>query len=117
MGGQYSSAGRVSAYTGIPTVLGWLGHESQWGRDGEMLGERQGDVDRLYSTQSMEEALQILQQYQVTYVFVGSIERAKYPPAGLEKFSAGLPSAAQFGQAAIYRVPRSAPEGTNAAAP
>ena len=29
-GGQYSSYSRVSANTGFPTLLGWVGHEYQW---------------------------------------------------------------------------------------
>ena len=30
VGGQYSAYGRVAANTGLPTVLGWPGHEWQW---------------------------------------------------------------------------------------
>ncbi|MCA9956649.1 MAG: hypothetical protein KC434_18095, partial [Anaerolineales bacterium] len=30
VGGQYSAYGRISASTGIPTLLGWAGHEYQW---------------------------------------------------------------------------------------
>jgi uncharacterized membrane protein len=113
-GGQYSAAGRVSSATGIPTVIGWVGHEAQWGRNDAPLGKRQQDVDQLYTTDSMEDALRILQQYDVTYVFVGSVERAKYPPAGLDKFNGGLPLAVRFGDAYVYRVPRTAPEDSNA---
>ena len=30
VGGQYSAYGRISASTGIPTLLGWAGHQYQW---------------------------------------------------------------------------------------
>ncbi len=103
--GEYSVGGRVSARTGVPTVLGWPGHERQWGRDGQMLARRQADVERAYSTDSLAEALVILRKYGVTYVMVGSVERAKYPPAGLQKFADGLPAALTAGRAVIYRVP------------
>jgi uncharacterized membrane protein len=116
-GGQYSAAGRVASSTGIPTVIGWAGHEVQWGRDPAMVGRRQEDVDELYSTESLEDAMRILQQYDVTYVFVGSVERAKYPPAGLDKFNGSLPLAVRFGDAYVFRVPRSAPQDPNATAP
>jgi uncharacterized membrane protein len=109
-GAQYGPSGRVAAWTGIPTVLGWAGHESQWGRDRNVLELRKSDVDTVYETESLNEALRILQQYGVTYVFVGSVERAAYPPAGLQKFADGLPLATSFDQTAIYRVPRTPPD-------
>jgi YYY domain-containing protein len=105
VGDSYSNAARVSAWTGVATVLGWPGHERQWGRNGALLGQRQADVDRAYSTTSLEEAMAILQQYDVTYVFVGSVERATYDAAGLSKFEAGLPVAFQAEDTVIYRMP------------
>jgi uncharacterized membrane protein len=116
-GGPYSSAGRVASATGIPIVIGWVGHEVQWGRNADMLGRRQSDVDELYTTTDMADALRILQQYDVTYVFVGSVERAKYPPAGLDKFNGSLPVAVSFGNTSVFRVPRTPSEDSNAAAP
>ena len=38
---------RVSTFTGLPAVMGWAGHEAQWGHD---PGSRLGDVQLLYST-------------------------------------------------------------------
>jgi uncharacterized membrane protein len=98
-------------------VIGWLGHELQWGRDEQMLSARQAEVDEIYSTDSLPDALLILQKYRVSYVFVGSVERAKYPAAGIEKFASGLPVATQSGDTIVYRVPRTAPDSTNANAP
>jgi YYY domain-containing protein len=104
-GGQYSGSARIAAWTGIPTVIGWAGHEVQWGRDNSLLMERQQDVDRAYTTESLVEALSILRKYGVTYVFVGSLERSKYPPAGLQKFASGMQAVIETGQSAVYRVP------------
>ena len=103
--GQYSAAGRISAWSGVPTVLGWLGHEQQWGRDLVLIGQRQADVERAYSTSSLAEALSILRKYDVTYVFVGSVERGLYPSAGLDKFASGLAVAFTQGETVIYRIP------------
>ena len=115
VGGQYSAAGRLSAWTGVPTVLGWSGHERQWGRNGEELALRHAAVDRVYTTESLEEALAILQQYDVTYVAVGTVERATYPPEGLEKFES-LQAVAGAGGVTLYRVPPviDAPDGDSA---
>jgi YYY domain-containing protein len=75
--------GRVSVYTGLPTVLGWLGHEIQWGR---RPGTRWTDVRTIYSTRDNSEARRLLSRYDVEYVFVGQLERADFPAVGLAKF-------------------------------
>ncbi len=103
-GGQYSTAGRMAAWSGIPTVIGWVGHEVQWGRSPADIGTRQQDVDRIYTSTSLGEVLPILQKYDVTYVMVGSVETAKYPPDGLQKFQ-DLTPAFRLGNTSIYRVP------------
>jgi YYY domain-containing protein len=106
VGGQYSAAGRISSWTGIPTILGWPGHERQWGRDGRDLSLRTQDVTTIYESATLEEAMPILQQYGVTYVVVGIVERATYPPEGLQKFESGpLVPVFNAGQTTIYRMP------------
>jgi uncharacterized membrane protein len=110
-GEAYTDASRVSAWSGVPGVLGWPGHEVQWGRDGLHLNSRRQDVDEAYSSLSLAGALAILQKYDVTYVVVGSRERQKYPAGGLEKFAGGLPEVLRAGQAVLYRIPRGAQQG------
>lgn len=75
---------RVSTFTGLPTVLGWAGHEIQWGH---VSGSRGRDIQRIYASTDLAEARSMLAQYGVRYVFVGSLERSDYPAAGLEKFA------------------------------
>lgn len=104
-GGQYSAGDRASAWTGVPTVIGWGGHEIQWGRSGTAIAARQADVDKAYSTDSLDEALQILQKYDVTYIYVGLQERTKYQPQSLAKFEA-FESVIRNGAAVLYRVPK-----------
>lgn len=105
VGGSYSGAARVSERTGLATILGWPGHERQWGRAGSLLAQREADVDRAYSTPSLEEAITILRQYGVTYVFVGRVEREKYQPEGLLKFESGLPAVFRADDTVVYRLP------------
>lgn len=109
VGGQYSPFARVSAWTGVPSVIGWPGHEVQWGRDGRLINLRADEIERVYTAPSLAEALAILRKYRVTYVFVGSQERAKYGSAALQKFETGLPLAFQAGQTAVYRLPLQPP--------
>jgi YYY domain-containing protein len=77
-GGQYSDYGRVAAHTGMPTVLGWIGHQIQWRGGAEEIGSRQADIERLYTTRSWEEANQVIRQYNIRYVIVGPRERSTY---------------------------------------
>jgi YYY domain-containing protein len=111
-GGQYSSGSRVSAWSGVPTVLGWRGHEKQWGRNDATLAQREAAVETVYKTTSLEEALAILQQYGVTYIVVGTIERQTYPPGGLQKFEGGLQSVVSSGNSMLYRLPPTQPAET-----
>jgi uncharacterized membrane protein len=66
---------RFSAFTGVPAIVGWGGHESQWrGGQPELLGElgaRQSQVATLYDTLDP----MLLDRYGVTLIAAGSFER------------------------------------------
>lgn len=94
------NCGRISAATGRPTLLGWEGHEQQWrGGDPKALAEVLGQqsetgaairprrevVQEIYSTTEPARAGQLLEQYGVDYVFIGSLEASVFPE-GLAKF-------------------------------
>jgi YYY domain-containing protein len=85
VGEDYSAFGhgRISTFTGLPTVLGWAGHELQWGHD---VGSRADDVARAYSTPSGAGAEPILGRYGVRYVVVGPLERTDYGDVGIAKW-------------------------------
>lgn len=84
-GGYQADSARVSAFTGLPTVMGWSDHEYQWrGGDAE-IGARVAAVNTIYTTRSAATAETLLRQYRVQYVFVGSAERA-IRNADLSKF-------------------------------
>ena len=86
VGGSYSDYGRVSVYTGLPTVLGWPGHELQWRGGFELAAGREDAITTLYSTRSWDEAAAILARYDISYVYVGELERERFPAYGLTKF-------------------------------
>jgi uncharacterized membrane protein len=109
VGGSYKPTGRVSAWTGLSTPIGWPGHESQWRCKPDspcpVLEDenRFADMERLYSTTDEVEARAILDKYGIDFVFVGSLERQSYPEEGLVKFERMLPVAYQDADAAVYR--------------
>ena len=78
IGGSYSNYGRVSRLSGYPTVLGWPGHELQWRGSSEEVGSRESDIEQLYEAYDWGTTQQILDKYQIRYVFIGSSERSKY---------------------------------------
>ena len=83
-----SIANRVAMYTGLPTIVGWDWHQRQQRAvvPNSMVSDRIQDVNRLYNTTHIEEALDILEQYDVGYIYVGELERAYYQPDGISKF-------------------------------
>jgi YYY domain-containing protein len=105
IGGSYTGYGRMATYTGLPTVIGWPGHESQWRGGYEPQGSRLADLETLYTTPSRETAQAIIEKYDVRYVVVGGLERSTYPVEE-GKFASFLRVAFQQGDITIYEVPQ-----------
>lgn len=87
VGGSYSGYGRISVHTGLPTVLGWDFHEWQWRGSWTEQGSRKADVEKLYTTRDPAVAQQIVDQYGITLVYIGPLERNTYRPLSESKFS------------------------------
>ncbi len=80
-GDSYGLASRISANTGVTTVLGWRGHEALWRghpRWHGQLAERERALDDIY-TGSDADAWRAVRRYGVRFVVVGGVERARYP--------------------------------------
>jgi len=76
-GGDYTYFGRVSSFTGIPTVIGWPFHEYMWrSNTGGWFGKRQSDVKTIYEDPAM--TADLMRQYNMTHVYVGDPERERY---------------------------------------
>lgn len=85
-GGAYEYEGRVSALTGLPTLLGWAGHERQWRGNTVEQDRRLPAVRELCDTTDDTETLTLLDEYDIKLVYVGPLERTECPPTGLQKF-------------------------------
>jgi len=99
----YGFEGRVSANTGLPTVLGWGGHEHQWRGSYSEPARREPDIEQLYRTSSPDEALTLLDKYDISYVYVGPLEQQRYPAEGLEKFAGFMETVFSNEHVTIYR--------------
>ena len=106
---NYRWGGRISIYTGLPSVVGWRWHQEQqrWGYR-RAVGERARDVNRIYATRDPSEALDLMRKYNVEYVYLGRLERLYYPAAGLAKFEQDMAHALEqvysTDQVSIYRL-------------
>jgi YYY domain-containing protein len=98
---QYTS--RISALTGLPTVLGWGGHQGQWRGNYDEASRRVPDIEQLYNTTDIRQAQALLDKYGITYVVVGALERERYAPRGLDKFARLMEVAFQQDEVIIYR--------------
>jgi YYY domain-containing protein len=98
----YVYEGRVSAHTGLPTLLGWGGHEHQWRGNYDEPGRREPDIETLYTSVNPAEVLTLLDRYGISYVYVGPLERTRYPAPGLTKFAGLMDVVYDSGSVTIY---------------
>ena len=80
-GVQYHWHQRFSIYTGLPDVIGWEWHQIQQRvLDASTVMSRGKEVDAFYATIDFAAARDFLRKYNVRYIIVGQLERAKYAP-------------------------------------
>lgn len=113
VGGEYSDFARISTYTGIPTVLGWPGHEGQWRGGYNEVGSRESDIAQLYRSEDWTTALNIIQRYQIQYIYYGPLEVESYGSGGQAKFRAHLRMVYHTDQVSIFEVGSSASSGVS----
>ena len=86
---SYRWGGRVSINTGLPAPIGWAWHQEQqrWGAK-DYVQERRNDVDKIYTYP--DESSQLLNKYQIEYIYIGDLERIYYPKSSIAKIENGL---------------------------
>ena len=87
----------------MPTVLNWPGHQKQWRGSSTPFAGREQDVQTIYQTLDISEAVSLLDKYDVDHVYVGSRERSKYGEAGLTKFAEFMTPVFSEADVVIYR--------------
>jgi len=107
-GAEYDAGtSRLSAWTGVPTVLGWAGHETQWRGSEDEVDARLPDVEAIYTSTDAAQVLALLDKYAVTLLYVGSYEEARYAIGAdrLAWYGTFLEPVYAQGNERLYRVP------------
>ncbi len=111
-GCEWSHFSRISAFTGLPTLLGWPGgHEGEWRinwpplQQTDVFGERANAINTIYTSADQQTVLSLLHRYAVKYVYVGAAERNLYASANLDRFKTYLKIVYQRDGVTIYAVP------------
>lgn len=77
-GDSYTNSCRVSVLTGFPTIMGWNTHEWLWLDSYEKMAERKQNANDVYTGIDPVNTRQILDSYDIDYVFIGEKEYARY---------------------------------------
>lgn len=77
-GDSYTTYNRVSVLTGCPTILGWHTHEWLWKNDVDAVNKRADDVRTIYTSNDRQTVEDLLEKYDVDYIYVGMLEQQKY---------------------------------------
>ena len=78
-GDSYTDYQRVSVATGLPTVLGWYVHEWLWRNDTDSMNVRAADCQTIYTSTDEDEVRRLIDKYNISYIYIGQLERQKYP--------------------------------------
>lgn len=85
-GDSYSKYQRISVITGLPTIMGWYTHENLWQTEVggsnsdvlEKLDTRVGHVEEIYTSEDEKRVRELIEYYDVSYIYVGVLEEEKY---------------------------------------
>ncbi len=103
-GDSYTDFGRVSVFTGRPTIQGWFVHQWLWRGNYEEPTRRALHVEQIYQSANIDVAQSLLQKYAVDYLFFGQLEREKYPQATLERLSLLGEPVFRAGRTVVFRI-------------
>ncbi|MDD5474738.1 MAG: DUF2298 domain-containing protein, partial [Candidatus Methanoperedens sp.] len=96
----------ITAFTGLPTVMGWAGHELDWRFP--FLNEtnaRWSDVNTIYTSLNIGAVDALLQKYNVSYIYFGEAEAKRYgSPALFESHPERFPRVFEYGYVVVYKV-------------
>ena len=83
----YRWGNRISVYTGLPTVLGWDWHEIAHRQymTPDQIQIRANHIREIYTSYNFETTKNFLMLYNVSYIYLGELEKAYYDTSGFER--------------------------------
>lgn len=102
VGDAYTYHSRISAYTGLPTVIGWPTHEWQWRGNIDEINARKEDIKTLYTTTSDVTFFNLIDKYDIKYIVLGDKERERYTDANGEEIKKYFKEVYRSGNSVIY---------------
>ena len=77
---SYTYFNRISAFTGMPTVLGWQTHEWLWRSSGdkdypEIVSNRRNDVVTIYTSNNSKQTAYLIEHFDLDYIYIGQCEQ------------------------------------------
>ena len=113
-GCEWTHYSRVSAFTGLPTLLGWPGgHEGEWRINwlpqhpevDSTFGDRLNAINQIYTDPNQDAVIALLHRYHARLIYVGAAERALYPTTDMRRFSAFMRVIYTRDGVTIYELP------------
>lgn len=113
-GCEWTHYSRVSAFTGLPTLIGWPGgHEGEWRINwlpqhpemGNIFADRLNATNQIYTDPNQDNVIALLHRYHARLLYVGAAERALYPTADMRRFSAFMRVIYTRDGVTIYELP------------
>lgn len=77
-GDSYTDFDRMSAFAGMPTIVGWGVHEWLWRGSYDVVSPRKDEVAAVYEGVDPARRLEILNKYNVKFIVIGRLERQKF---------------------------------------
>lgn len=78
VGDSYTETDFVSAFSGVPTVIGWRVHEWLWRGGYDSVSGRDEEVRKFYEEGSLPNNKELIKKYNLGWIVVSGREREKY---------------------------------------
>jgi YYY domain-containing protein len=104
-GELYSWNTYITAFTGLPTVIGWYWHELNWRYPRRQeVDARWSEVNTMYTSLNPEEVSSLLRKYNVSYIYFGEAESKRYSsPRLFESHPEKFEKVFEYGDVVIYK--------------
>jgi len=103
-GESYTDYNHVSAFAGVPTIVGWGVHEWLWRGSYDVVAPRREDVRLIYESGDPDVIRPILETYHIRYILVGKLEREKFKQLHEDVIARISTVAFQSGDTVVYEV-------------